>query len=53
MAALAAAVVEALDWAEIQIGTVTDSLHKARRALLGLPAPGEEAGPGDGPLLPR
>lgn len=48
-AALAAAVVEALDWAEIQIGTVTDSLDDARRAILRLAAPGgEAAGPGDG-----
>ena len=48
-AAVAAAVAEALDWAEIQIGSVTDSLYDAQRAMLGLRRPGDPgaAGPGD------
>lgn len=49
VAAAVAAVAEALDWAEIQIGTVTDSLYDAQRAILGLHSPGAggAAGPAD------
>jgi hypothetical protein len=48
VAAAVVTVAEALDWAEIQIGTVTDSLDDARRALLGLHSPGGGgAGPAD------
>lgn len=47
VAGAVAAVTEALDWAEIQIGTVTDSLYDAQRAILGLHSPG--AGGSAGP----
>jgi hypothetical protein len=44
VAATVATVIEALDWAEIQIGTVTSSLAQARRAAGGL-SPQRDAGP--------
>jgi hypothetical protein len=46
VSAAVADVVEALDWAEIQIGTVTASLHDAQRATLGLHLPGRGDVPG-------
>jgi hypothetical protein len=47
VSAALAEVVEALDWAEIQIGTVTASLHDAQRATLGLYIPGRPEAPGE------
>jgi hypothetical protein len=43
--AAVAAVIEALDWGEIQIGTVTASLLDAQQAAAGLTVPGRGSGP--------